>query len=539
MHESFPIRVYAALSLLFGTLISLTAFSLQDATEGALVLAGIAYQPNTTPIGQYFFSSWTLLHQLGAALLFLGLDQDYLELIFNALPLALRNLAAFLIILHFSKKPLLALILGSTCVASGFALLEFSSPDYPITGRLGFSVQYTYGVVAYSVASLVIALILHKAFRLSAIVCGILVSIHIVIGLYMSLVCFIAGLACLYFSPGNNLKTFTKGYLLGLAISALSLGLFVLTKPQIGPINTEAYAAYLTHFDGHRIPNFRPSVIISGMVGILLVTLLLAMNKKNHNHNLFGYLLLLLCVLTSYLSYATFHFAYDWLPIHFISAMPNRFPSIWAAIAGPLAVSTLIVAFDWVSRKKAKAEISIKTAEFLKKAQIVNAAKLIVPLFLMVWTTELLPSIKALSFKPPQIMPPLFVEDRFWTDVRELNIRTPVLTSYHAASPALREGHLPVLISTRTINFLGYIPEASEQVADIITTAYGVNFYSPPSNAWSFFENEQPFWNSLSLTDWRHISSKFRTHHVIAPSPSKLNLKRLVEGDEFTLFEIQ
>lgn len=264
--------VVLAVSGILGFRVGMVAFpDWQVAVETAQVTAGVVQYPAATPFFLYHTKLWTVLHQILAILLRLGVSEIRLSLVVSGLLGMVSFQALAMFVFALSQDALLAI--GSPLLIFATRGSDFGVV-YPIV--LAGSSQ-TYGIVGLSLFVLVVSLFGAGCYRTGAFLLGVAPAFHPSLGFWLWVV---FGLALAWDfrstreAAGHALRYFVAGCLVTVgSIAAHQASAFPADR-----IDPESAARYLTAFvrlwDGHRQP---VSLDMDGVVlnqGALVVALL-------------------------------------------------------------------------------------------------------------------------------------------------------------------------------------------------------------------------------------------------------------------------
>ena len=239
-----------AIGLLLGVLAPPTN---QEGVDGSLVLAGIIHYPPQSPMYQYFFGSWTLIHQLGALLLRAGVDQGYVNGIIFLIPCALFVSAYAAVIYCFSSQFQLSLVAAALFYLANPLARYFASPDYMMVG-LPWSQPpiQTFGFWAHAGSVWVIGCVAAGRKALAVFSALVLIAVHPVLGAYMTALLISALLIGKLFF-GVRTDGVAKGAVAGALVTLLSLAVYLRMRPDFSAaIDQAAYDAYMSAWDTHR-----------------------------------------------------------------------------------------------------------------------------------------------------------------------------------------------------------------------------------------------------------------------------------------------
>ncbi len=241
-------------SALIGAIIGGTRMpTWQVAVESAQVLAGIVAYPPDNPFYLYHVSTWTLLHQLCALLLKVGLSEFVISLLLSASLTALMFAALSLVAFAVCREVFVS-IASPLVLFSVFGGSDIFGLVYPIylTGT-----HHTYGVAGLGLSVLILALTALGRMRTAAFLLGLAFSIHITWAAWTSLVLGVQ-LVCFrrYFradlSQFRNILIFGA---MGATLSAISFAVHQLWAPPAGPTSAKTAAlvdAFIDNWDAHR-----------------------------------------------------------------------------------------------------------------------------------------------------------------------------------------------------------------------------------------------------------------------------------------------
>jgi hypothetical protein len=314
----------------------------QVAIESAQVVAGVVQYPEGNPFAMYHIKTWTLLHQIPAALLVLGVPE-------RALALAVAGLAGML---SFQALALCALAVGAhrfVAILTPLALLgseiygEMGSV-YPIR-ILSNAPWVLYGCVGTSMAVLIWALIAVDAKRTAALLMGIAPAVHPTMGAWCAGIGLVA-VAWNWKDRRDELRPCLPYFLTGVAIAAVSLLVHLYLSRNVPDISDaekmEYIAAFAANWDSHRkpFPLDHIVLIVAGLaIAVSGLWLRLFADRLPHASQfllrallLSGVISILLCISTQWQEH---------LPMTMLMAMPGRYINV-VALAFPAVCIGLI-----------------------------------------------------------------------------------------------------------------------------------------------------------------------------------------------------
>jgi hypothetical protein len=543
--ELVPLALLAC-ALVIGLLLGLLAPPTnQEGVDGALVLAGIVHYPPQSPMSQYFFGSWTLIHQLGALLLRAGLDQAYVGELLFLIPCALLVCGYAAVVYCFSGQFLFSLLAAALCFLTNPLAKFFASPDYMPVGLLWIQppVQ-TFGYWAHAGAVWVVGCFAagRKALAMFSALC--LIAVHPVLGVYMTVLLTVTLLAGrLLF--GTTVDGLAKGVALGGAIVVLSFAFYLTMRPDLsGAIDQAAYDAYMNAWDTHRshlmTTGTAARIGVAGAIAVAVLVAFILLARPRRNASLLTSGLVMLAVIVSMIAYFALHLTPDLLPDIFVRAAPGRLLNVQAFLSTPMALGLAVYALGQAVRERTTDATAWIGRAFPVAALVVVAAGL----------TQSVLSRRNLMIEDARTMAATRGSgeasargaDAFWRDVRESGVTGLVLTSRATSRPTLDFGRLPIALNVGAFDFVPYVPQTAGAVARIIQEGYGVSFADPPPDMRHGgalpMDGGKAYWASLAPGDWCRISRSLGVRAVIAPADWIVNLPRHVSGDEFILYKI-
>ena len=153
--------------------------SYQVCVETAQVLAGVVEYPWLTPACIYHKSLWTVLHQLCAAALQVGVSETTLSIIVGGLCAMVSFQGIALVTLALSRRSWLAILAPGLVALYGGAAL---SSIYPV---LLYGTEHTYGTMGRGCAVVIVGLLGLGRYRAAALLLGALPAIHPSWGAFM------------------------------------------------------------------------------------------------------------------------------------------------------------------------------------------------------------------------------------------------------------------------------------------------------------------------------------------------------------------
>ncbi len=212
-----PVYFILLLSGLFGFCMSLKISPYQPYVESGQVIAGIVNYPIDNPFYYYHHKLITLIKELAALFLYLGIPEKITGTILMAMVVTIGFQGISLAIFAISKQKLIS-------VLSPFVLLYFFLDMRSYYIRINYAILFfdAYSGLSLSYTMLTLSLIALKKYKSGALLLGLSLAIHPTMGAWIS---FIGGLTLLwwYFSAKLVIKPYLKFYIIGFLLSSVYL----------------------------------------------------------------------------------------------------------------------------------------------------------------------------------------------------------------------------------------------------------------------------------------------------------------------------
>jgi hypothetical protein len=553
----------------------------QVAVESAQVLAGIVRYPSENPFFIYHWKLWTILHQICAIFLWLGVSERTLSEVLSGIVGMASFQALAVVVYAFSRNILLALAAVGLIVVSRAAE---SSVLYPIF-MIGTS--HTYGALGLSVIVLAAGLIGCGRPRPGLFLLGLAPAIHAGLGVWVA---FIVAVCAAWDVEGIVKRTRPAWPYLaaGALISAISLTIHLFEAPAIRGIGAEEAARYLRAFtaswDFHRqpIPLFRAGVMVNAGTLCLSAWWLMLFKRDLPIPSLFLLRFLVVSVCVSAAAVVVSWIPVERLPQWLLILMPGRVMNVAAMLFAPLlfglagayidrwwgrvatlgltlgllfgswsslssrwlpqdaprvvrmavllgAMVTLIVCRtgEAASHLLARAE-----SETPKRPMKVNAILASVTLVIIGLTAWPLPPRHATAMHDR-------IDDDFLGAVARG--RGLLLTGADLHLIQLRTRR-PVLLDGGGLDALPYALESAPMLDRILRDVYGVDLFNPPAEAWRTGMIPAAFnrsvWEQYSPERWQQIRTKYQVTQVLTPAGWQLKLPIVAQNAQFLLHDI-
>lgn len=225
----------------------------QVAVETAQVIARLVVYPPDNPFHIYHAKLWTVLHEITAVALRLGVSEITASKVLSGV-LCMISLQALTVLVYALS--------GDALYALGAMFVVFFSRTAEFGGRYPINLmgtQHTYGAFGLSTIVLTAALLGAGRYRLGGLLLGVAPAIHPSMGIWMFVITAIC-LATDFKRLSVLLRPALPWFLAGGALTAVSLAVHLAVAPEFGPVDRTAAERYLPtlvkYWDGHRQPAY-------------------------------------------------------------------------------------------------------------------------------------------------------------------------------------------------------------------------------------------------------------------------------------------
>jgi hypothetical protein len=374
----------------------------------------------------------------------------------------------------------------------------------------------------------------------------------------------------------NELRMNAKYLLMGIGVSTLSLliqFLWIYDVPNIQSSATRTYfETFIQVWDSHRKPLSWDLPVVYLNAAACAISLLWTTFFRNHLKDKSEFIIRSFGI-AGMLGFATVFISRlspEKLPEFYLMLMPGRILEFntfgfVAMVAGLCAMfgrnilARLIVAI-FVFLAAWKGQLSLPVIF------VFGALPFLLPSFIKERTSAGSTRIPAIALRGVTLSCFIFMafitiirSDRFHYDFRDWNLynlsdrsNDPFFESLSHRKGLLLTGgdlHLiqlrsrrPVLLDGGQLDMLPYAPEIGPQMASIVQDVYGINFFSPPKEAFRMASiPTQPvksIWESKTMKDWQTIRGKYGVSEVLTSADWKLHLPVISRNTNFVAYSI-
>lgn len=537
-----------------------------DAIEPAQVLAGIVQYPPDNPVYLYSTHTWTVLHQICAALLRAGLSERALTLMLSGW-VGLLSLQALAVIIFTLSDDVALAILGPFVIY--FTDATVGGITYPLD-LMGSTA--TYGVVALSYLMLTLALLGAGQIEWGALLLGFGPAVHPAVGVWAIVI--VAVVAAVERTAARAwLRRAAPYFVAGITLCIISAVAYHVHRGRTTP--GQYASAVVQHWNDHRWPFpllRRDPFIVVATATLAALWLSRFRDDVPVRARMLLRLLLVALVVGAVMS-ASYWIVPPDVPNVIAWSMPSRLLNVglfaWMALLvglsaryrrnilmqANLAALIVVTCLDTRASEERRfavtwAVMAASTIALVVSAEC-NRRGLPPPRTFSVATRWLRPITLSLV---SALLVAVIVRTVSQSTIRRLPLvdRTndAALASAAAGSGLLLTGsdlHLiqlttrrPVLLDGLATDGLVYVPEAAPETARIMRRVYGVDLEALERTGGGGFEPDtgKTLWQERTRLEWQAIAKEFGVTDVLTYPDWKLQLPLLAQSEQFALFEI-
>tara|TARA_B100000686_G_scaffold355040_1_gene469330 strand:- start:3443 stop:5044 length:1602 start_codon:yes stop_codon:yes gene_type:complete len=498
----------------------------QRAVDAGLVLSKLVNYPDEiSPLKEYYFKSWTLIHQIAKLFLILKWSTLDVSKVIIFITTVFYFLGIVLTVKASTKKIWLAILIALMTL---IFQKNFGDTDYP---SMIFS-ENTYGALSLALVTFIFGLLISYNLFAAGLFSSLLISVHPVIGVWINGIIILSIIINnYYFNFSFNKKSFFKGFIIGAVFSGISFFYHYISTPDFNSLfNLETYNNYMKYWDGHRTSSIYHMEYLTKTFFLFVLSLIsLVFFKKNFTENLrFGLFCFLVSIFASTLFYFIYKIFYPLMPDLIKLIIPSRFTIMHSVIGWPLILGIIFV---FIKKLETKNKL-YKNLSYISIIMII--------LIYSISHHKIFIRLKT-SFTNNYIEKVVAYDEKiFWNTVKNTSFDGYVVTSYSSSTISMRKGFKPIILDVTSFDFVPYFPNTAQSLKKIIEEIYEIEFTNPPQN----------LKNSASINDeiikktfkkrtkenWEKLSKNFNFKAIIVPSDWEIQLTPYKESKRFTFY---
>lgn len=450
-----------------------------------------------------------------------GFTVNFINTFLTFIPTLLNLSGIYLVSRFITSSIFLSFLIAITAVV---LKKNFGDIDYP---TLMFT-EHTNGLVAYSLSTFILGLLTIRNLSFSIIFCLLLLSIHLIIGVWM------LGLIILTFFLNFKKNNSKKNLLIVPVILLIALFYF---NSQINytetsfEFNQKDYSDYFYYIEAHRtnygdLKNFHYSYVIKSFILLILIFFYLKDNSSNfsNNNNIF-FKTLSLSIIFSSIIYFTYKFFPQFFPEIIIRTIPQRFFLIHSVIGYPIIIS---IFYNCIKKfciyKKFKSNFSLQLVTVILILHLLQHNEIFIKGFKNI---EIIKENKK-------------TEKLFWQNVNDLKLNGYILTSNYLCNKTIIYTKHPILFCFESLDYIPYLPKFVSPSKELIKKILGISYSDVKyRNLGGISELEiKEVYENKKINEWKIIKDEFNVNTLIVPKEWNLKLDNLLLDSKYKVYKI-
>lgn len=516
-------NIYVFFILIFSSIfINTTYYFNHDALLSALVI-------NNNNLYSDKSNLFYVIHNISPSILFsflsLLIDNGIaIETINSLLTLIsiLFNLSGIYLVCKFiTSSSFLSILLSLSAI-----LFEksFGDIDYP---TLMFS-EHTNGLIAYSLSTFILGLLTLRNNFYVIFFTLILLSIHLVIGLWMLMLLMLF----LFFDSKKRVKKdFFKITLILIFIFFYYLNFSSSYEDLAFEFNKKDYDDYFFYLEAHRtnygsLKVFHYEYIAWSIILLILISLLYYLDNSKEKLNKVFLKIFFTSIFFSFLIYISYKLFPNIYPEFIIRVIPQRFFLIHSIVGLPIIISIIYKLLkNFLDKKKIKKNYSYYL--------------IISILFINLYTNN--DKIFNRYENIVHIKNEKKNESIFWKKINDLNLKGYFLTSNYLCKPALFYSKQPLLFCFESLDFIPYFKKLAKPTKLFTSNVLGISYSELEyKNLGGIYEYDlKNIYENKNFDNWKMLKDKFGLNTVIVPKDWNLKIKNLILNDKYKVYVIE
>ena len=509
----------------------------QRALDGGLIISNIIQYPENFNIMEIWANnSWTFLFQFSALLLKLDfsiINASRLILFFSTF---FYSFGIYLTSRSITLSSNLSLLI---CFVIVFFQKNFGAIDYP---TLMFS-EHTNGMMSLAIVTLIFGLISNKNYFAAGFFSIFLISLHSVIGLWISLILIFSLFIFKYFFKHKiDYKIFINGMVFGSIVVLFSFIFYFNNLIDFKDFfDQDIYLSYMENWEAHRTNYGNLSkfnylyCFLSFILFFFFFYSYLYFIKKNNLQNALMFLVLSLTIFLSAIIFFTYKLYPFLYPEIFVRAMPTRFFLLHSVIGFPIIISSIFLIIK----------------NFCEKRNLNNFYSIAL-IFLILFGLSInfhkfrFSHYKNIAYLFNNFYLNIFKNDQknknyeFWLNIKNENTNGFILTSNETCRKTLRKALKPVLLCVESIDNIAYLPNTAKKTKELIENVYDVSFKNPPikNRGGIFGDIIKKNFEKKTFNQWDELKSPYMIVGLVVPANWEIDLKPKFIGKDYIYYSL-
>lgn len=487
----------------------------QVPVETAQVIAGIVRYPPDNPFLIYHLKLWTILHQICAVLLAVGVSEIRLSVMLSGATGMLSFQALAMTAFAFSRSIWISLATAIIVFVSGAANFGVRYPIF----LLGTS--HTYGSVGLSWVVLTAALIGCGRYRAGLLLLGLAPAIHPSLGVWLAIITALAFVSDLQSARTHILPNW-RWFAGGALVTAVSLALHMWIGRSVPSLDASTAARYLSTFtalwDEHRQPMGFANVGVALNIGAVIVGLIWLMwfRRRLPESSPFVLQFVIASGVVSFACIALSRIPPDRLPGFLVVLMPTRVVNVDVMMFAALVLGILGIYRNGVGRLLLILVIGGLLLNGQSLSNLLHPQLRTIDVALRDRTND---ALLATAARGKGML-------ATGGDLHLIQLRT----------------RRPVVLDGGGLDGLPYALAGGPEMARILRDIYEIDFFNPPAEAHGIgmipSAYNRRIWETYSPDRWQAIRRKYNVTHVMTDNAWTLHLPIVAQNAHYLLYEI-
>ena len=426
----------------------------------------------------------------------------------------------YLISKFITSSIILGLLISLTAI---FLSKNLGDIDYP---ALIFH-HHTAGVLSLSLSTFIFGLITLRNLSFAFLICLILSSIHLTVGIWMFGVLLFSSFV--FEKNKNRINFLFIGITLSLVIIFYIYWFTNIFLDLPYEFNKKDYDEYFLNVEAHRtnygnLNNFNLDYIFKTLFLIITILLYLKFTIKK-SENSFFYKTLLTSIILSGILYFSYKIFPKIFPEIIVQGMPNRFFLLHTVVGFPVILS---IFYKFLERL------------FLYKKLNKNYSILLIVIIIIFHVIQQNDSLKARFENIKEIKKNKIEEKIFWSKVKSLKIKGYALTSNYLCEKTIIYSNLPILFCFESLDYIPTMPKLVSPVKKMQNEILGISFEDLEiKNIGGVNNNEiKTIFQNKDYEEWLTLKKNMDLDIIIVPKDWNLKLN-LILDDKYKVYDIK
>ena len=435
----------------------------------------------------------------------------------------LLNLSGIYLVSKFITSSIFLSILISITVV--LLRKNFGDIDYP---TIMFS-WHTTTLIACSLSTFIFGLLTLRNLLLAFLTCLLLLSIHLIIGLWMF---GIIVLSSYFFIEKKNKKKIGITVFILIVVILFYINFFANYSADISfEFNQKDYDNYFYYLEAHRtnygnLSNLYFDYVLKSLILLTLILFYLKFSFSNiENNNNFFLKTLSISIIFSGVIYFSYKIFPQIFPEIAIRTIPQRFFLIHSVIGYPIIIS---IFYKFLERF------------FIYKKFNKNFPFQLIAVVIMLHLIQQHHALKIRFNNIKIINEDKIKEHLFWKKVKDLELNGYVLTSNNLCNKTIIYANYPILFCFEALDHIAYFPKLASPIKRITDKVLGISYQDLEyKNLGGIIEIEiKKIYENKSFAEWDILKKDLNLSTIIVPKDWDLDLNLIIE-DKYRVYKIE